>query len=570
MTEDQSRKKEWLLLGLILLLGLGLRLWGIRFGLPYKYWTEEYKVLNYALRMGSGDLNPHFFEYPTFYLYLTLFVCGLHFVWGKVTGLYQNSHDFAVSFVRDPSSLYLLVRFMETFWGLALIALTYFIAKRHFGKKAGLWAALLTALLPHFVMMGHVIKGDTAATVFSLLVLGAGLEIARRGLLKDYLLFGAALGLAVTTKYYTAPMAALMPLAHWFCLRKTPSWSWKKYFLKREPWLAAAVSILVFFVASPYALLDWPSFWNDIKDIRSPWTTVVENMGKVNYLFAFRSWLEIAGMIRNGAPWLGLFCLGAIAWHWRRRTQSLALWLLPIGIYTAIILPTPIVWGYMLPMFPSFLILAGGFLGAASTWPQINHRRTIQGLGALVAAGCLTKSLFLDYGMSLKDPRTEAKEWIETNVPKGSKILMGNYPYSPPLLSSYEQLQDQYKKATELKHYKAQYLKLQIEAHPGAGSGYELYTVGIPPRMVGTLMHRAQEAQQVQNLVSYEEGIDPLRRLGISYVITNKFDEDNASFVKNQKLVDFYRTLRSEAQLIKEVPPRSSWAVGPVIYIFQI
>ncbi|MEK7288401.1 MAG: hypothetical protein AAB091_07575, partial [Elusimicrobiota bacterium] len=288
-----------------------------------------------------------------------------------------------------------------------------------------------------------------------------------------------------------------------------------------------------------------------------------------DYFLVFRSWIEIAGVPRNGAPWLGPFCLGAIAWHRRERTKHLALWLLPIAVYTAITLPTPMVWGYMLPIFPIFLILAGGFLENVAVSNQ-TIRRLVLGLAGALAAGCLAKSLLLDYGLSLKDSRTVAKEWIEVHIPAGSKILMGNYPYSPPLLQTYKQLKSLHQKAIEIKSYKEQYLKLQIEAHPGTGHGYELYTIGIPPIMVGALVHMAKEAQQMQNLVPYDQGLDYLRQSGIQYVITNRSDEENAKFVKNAALVSFYEQLRRDAKLLNAVTPDSRWAVGPAIFIFQL
>ena len=73
---DQRRNK--IILAAILLFAAFLRFWGLRWGLPYEYQSEEYKIVKYALKMGSGDLNPHFFEYPSLYLYFMLFVYGLY------------------------------------------------------------------------------------------------------------------------------------------------------------------------------------------------------------------------------------------------------------------------------------------------------------------------------------------------------------------------------------------------------------------------------------------------------------------------------------------------------------
>ena len=55
----------------ILLVGLALRLWGIDFGLPHDFLRpDEHRFVTVALGPLSGDLNPQFFIYPSFYFYL--------------------------------------------------------------------------------------------------------------------------------------------------------------------------------------------------------------------------------------------------------------------------------------------------------------------------------------------------------------------------------------------------------------------------------------------------------------------------------------------------------------------
>ena len=48
-----------------------LRLWGIGFGLPDDFHPDEPTVIETAFRMASfGDLNPHFFTWPSLFFYL--------------------------------------------------------------------------------------------------------------------------------------------------------------------------------------------------------------------------------------------------------------------------------------------------------------------------------------------------------------------------------------------------------------------------------------------------------------------------------------------------------------------
>src|SRR5581483_1816315 len=106
---DDNSKERWALAA-ILLLALGLRVWGAGWGLPYEYQTEEYKVIKYALRMGQNGLNPHFFEYPSLYLYFMLFAYGVYYMIGRVSGLFSSTLDFALLLVRNPTSFHLIGR----------------------------------------------------------------------------------------------------------------------------------------------------------------------------------------------------------------------------------------------------------------------------------------------------------------------------------------------------------------------------------------------------------------------------------------------------------------------------
>ena len=48
----------------ILLIALGIRLFGINHGLPYGYQIDEKFVINHAIGFGTGDFNPHAFHWP--------------------------------------------------------------------------------------------------------------------------------------------------------------------------------------------------------------------------------------------------------------------------------------------------------------------------------------------------------------------------------------------------------------------------------------------------------------------------------------------------------------------------
>src|SRR5438093_3570673 len=59
-----------LLLGLFVVVGLLARVWSVSYGLPDLYHPDEPRIVERAVRFHAGDLNPHFFNWPSLYMYL--------------------------------------------------------------------------------------------------------------------------------------------------------------------------------------------------------------------------------------------------------------------------------------------------------------------------------------------------------------------------------------------------------------------------------------------------------------------------------------------------------------------
>ena len=99
---------RWLLLS-ILLVTLLLRVWGIRFGLPFSYAIDEYHEVMRAFQLAAGDFNFNRTGKGGLY-YLLLIQYGVYFVVLKVTGVVSTPMDFAMQFVRDQTPFYLMGR----------------------------------------------------------------------------------------------------------------------------------------------------------------------------------------------------------------------------------------------------------------------------------------------------------------------------------------------------------------------------------------------------------------------------------------------------------------------------
>ncbi len=129
------RSKEWRWLILILIVGGGLRLLGISFGLPHLFHADEPRAIHHALSYSTGDLNPHYFWLPPLLSYVLFVLFGLYFlVLGGLGGV-GSVAEFGELFLRDPSSFYLIGRVaIGVSLGVASLYLVYRIASIHWSR----------------------------------------------------------------------------------------------------------------------------------------------------------------------------------------------------------------------------------------------------------------------------------------------------------------------------------------------------------------------------------------------------------------------------------------------------
>jgi len=188
-----SRRWAWAGLAVVLVGGLGLRLWGIRQGLPYAYNADEADhFVPHAIEMFGHSLNPGYFANPPAYTYVLHYLFAL--AYGGTSGV---RHALAV----HPSAVYTLARVAAALLGTLSLWLLYATATRLFGRGAGLLAAAIegVAFLP--VFYAHLALNDVPTLAPLTLSLLGTAGVLRKGRARDHLLAGIGLGLACATKY---------------------------------------------------------------------------------------------------------------------------------------------------------------------------------------------------------------------------------------------------------------------------------------------------------------------------------------------------------------------------------
>jgi 4-amino-4-deoxy-L-arabinose transferase-like glycosyltransferase len=403
-------------LTLALLAAALLRFWALEQGVPFSVQVDEPEVMLRAVRMmKTGDLNPHFFDYPTLYMYVQAVVAGVRFMVGAMQGQWASLAQ------APPEAFYVWGRAATAITGTATVWVLYCAGMR-WGRPTALLAAVMFAVMPLHVRESHYVLTDVPVTFFVVLTLLLSLRAHERGTAAAFVLAGAAAGLAAGTKY-TGAVAVLMPLLG--CVM-TPA---------ARPSRAVAILCTLagmfgaFLAAAPYTFLDLPVFLNQFARLSAEYRTVTPGLDPV--------WLIYLKHLRNalGGPGSAIVLGGLAVGGWRALAgPSRMKWIVTMAFplfYFRFIANQNIVYGrYLLPLLP-FLSLLGA-AGVVRLVDQLRHTRLraparrwiILALTMVSVLPPAYTSIAFNANAARVWTTEQAYHWILAGVPKGSKVTL--------------------------------------------------------------------------------------------------------------------------------------------------
>jgi len=222
----------------------------------------------------TGDLNPHFFDWPSLTLYINALAYIPYYLGGKMMGVFHSPADIpgpiilAMGVGQVPmSTTFLLGRILTATFGSAAVALV-FLSGRQLTKKTtvGLLAALMMAISPTSVANSRFITPDTFLVFFVLLSFWGSVGIFQQGETRHYIVAGIASGLAASSKYNGALIVLSVVLGHFLRCGL-------RGFKERRLYLTLALSAAAFFVTTPFALLDHQKFLANLQVVARHYAT---------------------------------------------------------------------------------------------------------------------------------------------------------------------------------------------------------------------------------------------------------------------------------------------------------
>lgn len=511
-----SRRGSYVLT-VVCLLALVLRVIGLQYGLPAVYNPDESAIMARALSFARGTLNPQNFLYPTLYFYVLFAWVSVYLALVWLSGRVDSIVGLQRMYFTDPTGIYTAGRALGVACGTATVALLYRLGTKLVDRRAGLAAAVFLAVSPLHVRDSHYVKHDVPAT---LAIVVAYLALTRIWPCapsngprpRDTVIAGVACGVAFSTHYYCIFLA--IPLA--FAIAR----AWKARgagACLQQLSIGALASIIAFFALSPFLLLEPLTAWRDITANRQ---IVIDRAVSAGAFAPAQRYVEMLWTDAIGQPVALLGAIGAI-WMLISSPSRAALLLafpLPFLLFISNTAPAS---RYLNPLLPFVSLFAAWTLSSLST--RFGGRPIVFWIAvALAAAPALRSSVASDLFMRQDDTRTLAERYIEANLPAGSTIL--TQPYSAPLTPSRDGLIEALTRNLGSVDAASTKFRLQLSVDPYPVPAYRLIYLG----------RGGLDAEKIYvNPASLggREGLEPLRRLGVAYVLVKRYNKPDPETV---------------------------------------
>jgi hypothetical protein len=394
------------LLGLFAV-ALIIRLVGIRTGLPYIYNADENShFVPHAIGMFGHDLNPDYFVNPPAFTYL---IHVLYLVrWGSDPASVGNAY------ASDPTSAFVIARAASAFLGALAALFTALAGARLFSdRRTGFIAGAILAVAFLAVQYSHYALNDAPTMAPLALSLVGVAGIYRTGRLREYLLAGAALGVAIATKYTAGILVVTILAAALASPVPQPKW--------RGLAACAGFCVLGFLVFNPYALLDHHAF---IDGLRKQTDTAAGDEGGKLGLASSSGWIYYLGTFGWGFGWIPSVAAvgGGIRMAMRDRRMALVLLPAPILLFLYLGQQSRFFSRWLLPIYPLLALLAAWALVELAR--RLNWRWLVGAGAALLCVQGLVYSVHNDRVLAREDTRQLARDWMAAHIPAGSKIVV--------------------------------------------------------------------------------------------------------------------------------------------------
>lgn len=437
MRKRQRRKNttpRWAhaaLLTIVLLLALGLRLYGVEWGLPtadhpaYSYHPDETATLVWAELLAKGEIISRQFVYGgTFYFS----VLNASITFGRI---FSESLG-GINLLADSI---LFGRMVLVMLALTTIWLTYRIGTLLHDRATGLIAALFLAINPAHIFWAQRLRVDEMAAFCATLVFYFAARLLKDKKIerRQYVYAGMAVGVAMATRIPLVVFALTPVAAHLLRQCKRPDFShWRRLFdSDLLAFYAAAAAALVVF--SPHSFLYFDKLLDGMRV-----TMMFESTPFPDAFERGPRLFQYGVLLLPQALGIPIFVLGVagVVWACVQRRRENVLTLIAIAPYFLLLgLASWVVVRYTLPLAPLFTLAAAWLVREVSIL-YVRARTAILVTVTLAVAWTLASDLAYLRVAAGADVRDVAAAWIREHTEPDARIAVvwgyqGDYYFSP-------------------------------------------------------------------------------------------------------------------------------------------
>ena len=392
--------------------------------------------LGTLLDADRSPLNPKWFPLGSLLIYLLVFVRWVAELFGDWGALDLRYAGRTLSALADVGS----------------VALLFVLGRRLYGVREGLLAAALTALAVIHIQHSHFYRPETFTVLFTLASFWAMFRMLERRRRRDAALLGAMLGLALAPKIAIVPLLAPLAAVFLYCAVDEAGGQFRRIdraIVRRllgHAALTGLTALAVFFITTPYALLDFYTFIGDI----AAQGRMARTAGYWPFTTQYIDTLPLFYQMRQSGFWgLGL-PLGIFAWVAIPLTAFLALLLRRTRRADVILLSWIAAFllfqesfevrflRYIFPLMPILILLAARLL----LWYHDLARIVASGIASrlrvllplfstsllcLVLGATLFYSLAFQRVYAEEHPASAASEWFRTEAPPYRGVVIDNH-----------------------------------------------------------------------------------------------------------------------------------------------
>ena len=430
------------------------------------------------------------------------FEYGLFFLIGKLAGIWHHVDDFGRLYVINPGPFYLIGRATTAAFSVGTVLLTYMIAKLLTDRKGALISALMLAVSLGHVMVSKDVKADTPCMFFTLVGVYFLMSYLKHRKTSSVIFSAIFAGVGAATKYYSTIL--LIPLAIAIILSSSIRNS--TILVKKLIHMILCIVLFysAFFICSPYNLIDDLGRQFTFKMPLSLTTKISEiiNIKHENDELCEKTLTTqkgtkdaISKLLPNTLNYfyklykgLGLviFIMSIIGFVFIFFNLSLeyTIFLLFPTIFillSSVVQDKGVDIRHQIVVYPFFITAAGILFSKIIN--RVSSPKTYVCLLLVLLLFPLSNVISYNIGVSRKDTRSLAKDWIEENIPSETKILIDEN--GPQLLMNKRRILHMLDKAEKVDgkgqftaHYDT-YLKYQLLGAEGNVT-YDLHYIRFP------------------------------------------------------------------------------------------